>query len=35
MIRTHNGDETYGHSGSALVEFFAKAGSLFVGRESY
>lgn len=35
MGRTHNDDFAYDNSGNALVEFFAKAGSLYTGKQSY
>ena len=35
MARTGNGDYAYDSTGNALLEFFAKAGSLFKGKGTY
>jgi len=35
MAITGNGDYAYDSTGSALVEFFSKAGSLFKGKQTY
>lgn len=35
MARTHNNDFAYDSTGNALLEFFAKAGSMFKKKDSY
>jgi hypothetical protein len=35
MTRTGNGDYAYDSTGSALLEFFSKAGSLFTGKQDF
>ena len=35
MTRTHNNDFAYSSTGNALLQFFSKAGGLFVGQGTY